>query len=114
LDSVLQITNHQAKRRKNPQRLEPEEDEGMPQHEHCPPAKNHEDKTPKYLEERQKDVARVLAAHPLQTVGMGHNNVYLRVEGVTCDPSSSVCPTICRHTRKADNTFIQEYVAPPG
>jgi hypothetical protein len=33
----------------------PEEQEGMPQHQHCPPAKHREDKNPKYHEEQQKD-----------------------------------------------------------
>jgi hypothetical protein len=35
----------------------PEEQEGIPQHQHCPLAKHHEDKSPKYHEEQQKDVA---------------------------------------------------------
>jgi hypothetical protein len=42
----------------------PEELEGMPRHQHCPPAKHRKDKSPKYHEEQHKDVARILAAHP--------------------------------------------------
>jgi hypothetical protein len=35
----------------------PEEQEGMPQHQHCPPAKHRGDRNPKYHAEQQKDVA---------------------------------------------------------
>jgi hypothetical protein len=41
-------------RRKKPK---PEEHEGMPQHQHCPPEKRRGDKNPKCHEEQQKDVA---------------------------------------------------------
>jgi hypothetical protein len=34
-----------------------EEQEGMPQHQHCPLAKRRGDRNPKYHEEQQKDVA---------------------------------------------------------
>jgi hypothetical protein len=38
--------------RGKPHKPEPEEhEEGMPQHEHCPPAKRREDRSPKYYEE---------------------------------------------------------------
>jgi hypothetical protein len=30
---------------------------------HCPHAKHHEDRNPKYHEEQQKDVTEILAAH---------------------------------------------------
>jgi hypothetical protein len=39
--------NHKGKRKKNPHRPKPEEQEGMPQHEHCPLAKRREDRDPK-------------------------------------------------------------------
>jgi hypothetical protein len=35
-------------RRKKHQRLKPKEQEGMPQHQHCPPTKHREDRNPKY------------------------------------------------------------------
>jgi hypothetical protein len=35
----------------------PEEQEGMPQHHHCPLAKHHGDRNLKYHKEQQKDVA---------------------------------------------------------
>jgi hypothetical protein len=47
--------NHQSKRGENPTGIE--EEGGMPQHRHCPPAKRREDRNPKYHEEQQKDVA---------------------------------------------------------
>jgi hypothetical protein len=41
----------------------------MPQHRHCPPAKHYENKNPKYHNnEHEKDVLRILAAHPPKTV----------------------------------------------
>jgi hypothetical protein len=52
--------NHQSKRKgreKKPHQPMPEEQEGMPQHQHCPSAKRREEMSPKYHEEQQKDVA---------------------------------------------------------
>jgi hypothetical protein len=40
----------------------------MPQLWHCPPAKHHEDRNPKYHEEQQNDVAEIVAAHPPKNV----------------------------------------------
>jgi hypothetical protein len=37
--------------------LKPEEQEGIPQHHHCPLAERRDDITPNYYEEQQKDVA---------------------------------------------------------
>jgi hypothetical protein len=47
---------HQAKKeeRKKPK---PEEQEGMPQHQYCPPEKRRGDRNPECHEEQQKDVA---------------------------------------------------------
>jgi hypothetical protein len=57
------------KRRKIPYMPKPEEHEGMPQHQQCPPAKHGEDKNPKHHEDEQYNyVARLLAAHPPKTV----------------------------------------------
>jgi hypothetical protein len=47
---------HQAKRRKE-EKPKPEEQEGMPQRQHCPTAKRRGDRNPEYHEEQQKDVA---------------------------------------------------------
>jgi hypothetical protein len=49
--------SHQAKRRKEKKKPEPDEQEDMPQHRHFPPARHRGDKNPKYHEEQQKDVA---------------------------------------------------------
>jgi hypothetical protein len=50
--------DHQAKRRKKERKKpKPEEKEGMPQHQHCPPAKRRGNKNPEYHEEQLKDVA---------------------------------------------------------
>jgi hypothetical protein len=38
-------------------KIKPEEQDGMPQHQHSPPAKRREDGNPNYQEEQQKDVA---------------------------------------------------------
>jgi hypothetical protein len=46
--------------------IKPEEQEGMPQHQYCTRAKHRDDKSPKYYEEHQKDVAGILAPHPSQ------------------------------------------------
>jgi hypothetical protein len=50
----METTKQKEERREKPK---PEEQEGMPQHKHCPPAKRREDRNPKYHEEQQKDVA---------------------------------------------------------
>jgi hypothetical protein len=51
-------TEENGKRRNNkPHKPEPEEHEGVPEHQHCPPAKHREDISPKYHEEQHKDVA---------------------------------------------------------
>jgi hypothetical protein len=42
---------------KEEEREKPEEQEGMPQRRHCPPAKRRGDRNPIYREEQQKDVA---------------------------------------------------------
>jgi hypothetical protein len=47
----------QAKRRKEKKKPKPEEREGMPQRQHCPPAKRRGDRNPKYHEEQPKGVA---------------------------------------------------------
>jgi hypothetical protein len=49
---------HQAKkRRKEEKNPKPEVQEGMPQHQHCPPERRRGDKNPECHEEQQKDVA---------------------------------------------------------
>jgi hypothetical protein len=45
------------KRRKEEKKSKPEEQEGMPQHQHCPSEKRRGDKNPECHEEQQKDVA---------------------------------------------------------
>jgi hypothetical protein len=50
----VEASKQKAKKRK---KIKPEEQEGTPQHQHCPPAKHRGDRTPKYHEEQQKDVA---------------------------------------------------------
>jgi hypothetical protein len=47
----------------------------MPQHQNCPPAKYSEDRNSKYHEERQKDVARILAANPQKPVEREHKEI---------------------------------------
>jgi hypothetical protein len=50
--------NHQAKRTKEEntaQAYKPGEQEGLPQHQHSPPAQRREDKNPKNHEEQQKE-----------------------------------------------------------
>jgi hypothetical protein len=42
----------------------PEEQEGMPQRQHCRPEKRRGDRNPECHEEHQKDVAKVHVAHP--------------------------------------------------
>jgi hypothetical protein len=45
-----------SKKKKRGKKPKPEEQEGMPQHRHCPHATCHGDRNPKYHEEEQKDV----------------------------------------------------------
>jgi hypothetical protein len=37
--------------------FKPEKEEGMPRHQHCPPAKHREDRNPKYSAGQKKDAA---------------------------------------------------------
>jgi hypothetical protein len=46
-----------GREKEKPHKPKPEEREGTPQYQHCPPAMRHGDKHPKYHEEQQKDVA---------------------------------------------------------
>jgi hypothetical protein len=50
----VQAIKQKEEKRDNP---EPEEQEGMPQRQHCPHAKRRGDRNSKYHEEQQKDVA---------------------------------------------------------
>jgi hypothetical protein len=69
-EKAVEITNQKEKNKdEDPHIPEPEEQEGMPHHRRCPPAKHREDRNPKYHEQQQKDVARILAVHPPKTVG---------------------------------------------
>jgi hypothetical protein len=43
--------------KKKEERPKPEEQEGMPQRQHCPPEKRRGDRNPECHEEQQKDVA---------------------------------------------------------
>jgi hypothetical protein len=55
---LCEATNQtKGKKRKKTHQPKPEEQGGMPQHRHYPPAKHSEDGNPKYHEEQQKDVA---------------------------------------------------------
>jgi hypothetical protein len=45
------------KGQKKPHMPQPEEQEGMPLYQHCPPAKHREDEILKYHEEQHKDAA---------------------------------------------------------
>jgi hypothetical protein len=45
----VDTTKQKEERREKPK---PEEDEAMPQHQQCPPAKRREDMNPKYHEEQ--------------------------------------------------------------
>jgi hypothetical protein len=47
-ERVAESTRRKGARREKPHRPEPEEQEGMPQHWHCPHAKRREDRNPKY------------------------------------------------------------------
>jgi hypothetical protein len=68
------VTNTRQKgaRREKPHMPKPEEQDGMPQHQHCSFTKRREDRNPKYYEEKEKDVASILAAYPLKTVEKVH------------------------------------------
>jgi hypothetical protein len=46
-----------SKKKKKREKPKPEEHEGMPQRQHCPPAKRRGDRNPEYHEEHEKDVA---------------------------------------------------------
>jgi hypothetical protein len=50
----------------------PKEEGDMSQHRHYTPAKHRENRSPKYHEERQRDVARIPVAHPPKTVEREH------------------------------------------
>jgi hypothetical protein len=50
--------SYKKKQRRPPKKTtKPEEEEGMPRHQHCPPAKHHGDRTPKYHKEKHEDFA---------------------------------------------------------
>jgi hypothetical protein len=49
---TAKATKQKAEKRGKPK---PEEQEGMPQHQHCPPAKHHGNRNPNYHEDQQKD-----------------------------------------------------------
>jgi hypothetical protein len=53
---IISSEDHQAKRRKE-EKPKPQGQEGMPQHQHCPPAKRRGDRNLNYHEGQQKDVA---------------------------------------------------------
>jgi hypothetical protein len=63
--------SYQAKGRKE-KKPKHEEQEGMPQHHHCPLAQHRGDMSPKYHEEQRKDVARTLTAHPPKNAEKEH------------------------------------------
>jgi hypothetical protein len=50
----VEATKQKEEKREKPKS---EEQEGMPQHQHCPPAKRREGRNLEYHEEEQKDVA---------------------------------------------------------
>jgi hypothetical protein len=50
----VETTRQKEEKRKN---YKPEEQEGMPQRQHCPPTKRRGDRYPEYHKEQQKDVA---------------------------------------------------------
>jgi hypothetical protein len=60
----VETTEQKGARREKTHMPKPEEHEGMPQHQDCPPAKRREGRSPKYQEEQQKEVARILEVHP--------------------------------------------------
>jgi hypothetical protein len=49
-----EATKPKEEKRKKPK---PEEQDGMPQREHCPPAKRRVDRNPEYHDDQQKDGA---------------------------------------------------------
>jgi hypothetical protein len=55
--AVKTTTKQKGARGENPHMPKPEEHEGMPQHQHCLPARRRGDKNPKYHEEQHKDLA---------------------------------------------------------
>jgi hypothetical protein len=50
----VKATKQKEEKRKKPK---PEKQEGMPQHQHCPPAKRRGDRNSEDHQEQQKDVA---------------------------------------------------------
>jgi hypothetical protein len=60
-EKALEATKQKEEKREKP---EPEEQEGMPQHQYCPPEKRRGDRNPECHEEQQKDVAGIHVAHP--------------------------------------------------
>jgi hypothetical protein len=50
----VEVAKQKEETRKKPK---PEEQESMPQRQHCPPAKRRGDRNPEYHEQQQKDVA---------------------------------------------------------
>jgi hypothetical protein len=53
-----------SKKRNKPK---PEEYEGMPQHQHCPPAKRHGDRNPKYMKGSKKTLHELSPHIPPKT-----------------------------------------------
>jgi hypothetical protein len=53
-EKAVEATKQKEEKRKKPK---PEEQEGMPQHEHCPPEMRRGDRKPECHEEQLKDVA---------------------------------------------------------
>jgi hypothetical protein len=53
-EKAVEATKQKEEKRKKPK---PEEQEGMPQRQHCPLAKRRGDRNQAYHEEQQKDVA---------------------------------------------------------
>jgi hypothetical protein len=53
-EKAVEATKQKEEKRKKPK---PEEQEGMPQHRHCPPEKRRGDRNLECHEEQQKDVA---------------------------------------------------------
>jgi hypothetical protein len=53
----LETTKQNGARRKRPHMSKVEEQEDMPQQQHCPHAKRREDRNPKYHGEQLKDFA---------------------------------------------------------
>jgi hypothetical protein len=81
----LSIGNHQCKKEtkdENPLRPKPEKQGGMTLHRPCPAKRNCKEKDPKYHEEQQKDVARIIAAFPPKTVSREHK--YINEQNVAC------------------------------